>query len=71
MMLYHSEADEELEDLEENLRCLIVGIPDVTTDKVPRRYQRHTTGISEQFSRLLYRVAQAIACYHEQYQGED
>ena len=46
MMLYSFEADEELEDLEENLQCLTVGIPDVTTGKVPRRYQCHTVGVS-------------------------
>ena len=62
-MVYHSEAKEELGDLEENLQHLTVGIPDVATDKVPKCYQRHTVGVSERFSRLLCRVAQAIACY--------
>ena len=71
MMLYRFEADEELGDLENNLQNFTVGIPDMTTDKVPRRYQRHTTGVSGQFSRLLRRVAQAIACYHEQHLDED
>ena len=64
-MLYRSEVDEELRDLEENLQHLTVGIPDMTTDEVPRHYQHHTTGVSEWFSRLLHRVAQDIACYHE------
>ena len=65
MMVYHSEAKEELRDLEENLQHLTVCIPDMTTDEIPRCYQRHTTGVSRQLSRLLHRVAQAIACYHE------
>ena len=46
MMLYCSKVDEELGDLEENLQCLNMGIPDVTTNKVPRSYQRHTTCVS-------------------------
>ena len=66
MMVYHSEAKEELGDLEENLQHLIVGIPDVAIDMVPRCYQHHTVGVSEQFAKLLRRVAQAIACYDAQ-----
>ena len=68
MMLYHSEADEELRDLKENLQHLTVGIPDMTTDDIPRHYQCHTTCVSGWFSRLLRRVAQAIACYHEHHE---
>ena len=71
MMLYRSEVDEELRDIEENLQCLTMGIPDVTTTEVPRRHQHHTAGVSRWFSRLLHRGAQAIACYHEQHQDED
>ena len=68
MMLYRSEADEELGDLEENLQHLTVGISDMTTDDVPRCYLCHTVGVSGRFSRLLRRVAQAIACYHEHHE---
>ena len=63
MMVYHFEVEEELGDVEENLQHLTVGIPDVAIDKVPRCYQCHTIGVSEWFSRLLHRLAQAIACY--------
>ena len=66
MMVYHSEAEEELGDVEEKLQCLTMGIPDVATDRVPRHYQWHTMGVSEWFSSLLHRVAQAIACYDAQ-----
>ena len=65
MMVYHSEAEEELGDIEENLQHLTVDILDMTTDEVPRNYRCHRTDVSEWFSRLLCRVAQAIACYHE------
>ena len=71
MVIYCTKEDEDIDEMEENLQCLTMGIPDVTTDKVPRRYQRHTTGISGRFSRLLRRVAQTITCYHEQHQDED
>ena len=66
MMVYHSKAEEDLGDVEENLQCFTVGIPDIATDRVPRCYQHHTMGVSEWFSRLLHRVAQAIACYDAQ-----
>ena len=66
MMVYHFEAKEELGDVEENLQHLTVGISDVATDRVPRHYQRHTVGVSKWFSRLLFKVSQAIACYDAQ-----
>ena len=65
MMVYCSKAKEELKYLEKNLQHLNVGIPNITTDEVPRRYRRHTTGVSGRFSRLLHRVVQGISCYHE------
>ena len=66
MMVYRSEDEEELGDVEENLQHLTVGIPDVATDRVRMHYQCHTVGVSERFSRLLRRVAQAISCYDAQ-----
>ena len=59
-MLYRSKADEEIRYIEEKLEFLTLGIPDMTTDEVPRRYQRHTAGVSGRFSRVVHRVAQAI-----------
>ena len=56
-MLYHSETDEELRYLDENLQCLTMGIPDMTTDEVPRCYERHTIGVSRRFLGILHRVA--------------
>ena len=67
-MVYRSKVDEELRDIEENLEHLTMGIPDMTTDEVPRHYQCHTIGVFGQFSRLLCRVAQAIACFHEHHE---
>ena len=68
MMVYQFKFDDKIEDLKENLQRLTVGIPDMTTDEVPRCYQRHTVGVFGWFSRLLHRVAQAITCYHEHHQ---
>ena len=60
MMVYHSKAEDDIGDMEENLQHLTMGIPDVATDRVPRRYQSHTVGVFERFSRLLHRMYQAI-----------
>ena len=68
MIIYHSKVDKELGYLKESLQCLTIGIPDMTIDDLPRRYQHHTAGVSKQFSKLLRRVAQDIACYHEQHE---
>ena len=57
MMVYHSKVEEELGYVEENLQHLVMGILDVATNKVPRRYQRHTMGDFERVSRILHRVA--------------
>ena len=46
IMVYHSKSEEDLGDLKDNLQHLTVGIPNMTTDEVPRRYQLHTTGVS-------------------------
>ena len=70
MMVYRSEAEQELVDVEENVQHLTVGIPDVATYKVPRHYQCHIMGISEWFVRLLHRVAHAIACYDAQQEDQ-
>ena len=66
MMVYRSEVEEELGYVEENLQHLTMGIPNVATDRVPGHYQHHTIGVFERFSRLVHRVAQAIACYDTQ-----
>ena len=68
MMVYHSEAEEELGDIEENLQQLAVDIPNMTTYEVPRHYQCHTTGVSRRFSRILRRVSQDIAYYYEHHE---
>ena len=65
MVVHHSKEDEDLRDIEENLQCLTVGIPDVSTYDLPRRYHHHTVRVSGQFARLLHRAAQAVMCYHE------
>ena len=57
MVAYRSEVDDELGDLEENLQRLTVGIPDVTTDDLPRHYQCHTDGVSRRF---LYAITSSV-----------
>ena len=58
-------GDDELMELEENLDRMTMDILDAAIDDLPRRFQRHTAGVSVRFSHLLRRVARAIVCYHE------
>jgi len=53
------------EAVEQNLEGLTTDIPDMAIREIPRRYQRHTVGMSESISRLLRRVAQEFVCYRE------
>jgi hypothetical protein len=48
---------EDYEAVEQNLEGLTTDIPDMPLGEVPRRYQRHTVGVSESVGRLLHRVA--------------
>ena len=65
MVVHRSKEDEELGDLGETLQRLTIGIPNVTTNDLPRRYQCHIVGVSGRFAKILCRVAQDITCYHE------
>ena len=58
-------GDDELTEVEKNLDLLTLDILDAAIDDLPRRFQRHTTGVSSHFIHLLRRVARAIMCYHE------
>ena len=53
------------EVVEQNLEGLTADILDITIGEIPRRYQRHTMGVSESISRLLRRVARVVVCYCE------
>jgi hypothetical protein len=57
----------DFETIEQNLEGLTMNIPDASIDNIMRHYQRHTMGVSASISRLLRRVAWAIACYGEQH----
>jgi hypothetical protein len=56
---------EDYEAVEKNLEGLTVDISDITIGEIPRRYQRHTVGVSESINRLLRRVARVVVCYRE------
>jgi hypothetical protein len=58
---------EDYEAVEQNLEGLTADVPDIAIGEIPRRYQRHTVGVSESLSRLLRRVARAVVCYHERH----
>ena len=64
-MIWCTELDEDLEDSEEKIQCLTMGIPDISIDDLPRWYQHHTVRVLSYFERILHRVARAMMCYHE------
>ena len=51
--------------LQDQIEGLTLGIPDVRTDELPLMLQRHTTGVSHRWTRLLCMIAQVVTCYHE------
>jgi hypothetical protein len=53
------------EAMEQTLEGLTAYIPNMSIEEVPRRYQRHTVGVSGSLSQLLHRVARAVVCYCE------
>jgi hypothetical protein len=53
--------------VEQNLEGLIVDIPDMPLEEVPRRDQRHTVGVSGSMSRFLHRVVRTDMFYHERH----
>ena len=57
----------ELDEMEENLQCLTMGIQDISIDDLPRHYQCKNTRVSGHFGRLVHRVARAVMCFHENY----
>jgi hypothetical protein len=58
---------DEYKEMEHNLEGLMVGIPEMSIEEVPRHFQHHIVGVSGSLSRLLHRVAWAIVFYHERH----
>ena len=54
------EAEEELQEIEENIHGSTEGVPDISIDDLPRHYQRHAIGVLGHFGRLLCRVAHVV-----------
>ena len=54
---------ETLEVLQDQIEDLTLCIQDVRTDDLPLRLQRHTTGVSSRWTRLLRMIARAVTCY--------
>ena len=51
--------------LQDQIEGLTLGIQDVRTDELPLRLQRHTTGVSSRWTRLLRMITQAVNCYRQ------
>ena len=56
-----------LSALQDQVEGLTLGIPDVRTDELPLRLQRHTTGVPSRWTRILRMIAQAVTCCHQHY----
>ena len=56
---------ETLSALQDQVKGLTLGIPDVRTDEIPLRLQQHTTGVPSRWNRLLCMISQAVNCYHQ------
>ena len=54
-----------LSALQDQVESLTLGIPDVRTDELPLRLQRHTTNVLIRWTRLLRMIAHAVTCYHQ------
>lgn len=62
----YQEGSDNEEDITRNLKGLTDGISEYARiGDMPRRYQRHTVGVSNRILQLLSRVARAISCYHD------
>jgi len=64
-ILHDLDVAETLSALQDQIEGLTLGIPDVRTDELPLRLQRHTTGLSNRWTRLLRMIVQAVTCYHQ------
>ena len=58
-------GDDKMIKIENNLSRLTLDVLDSTMDDLPRRYQRHTMGVSEYFKHFLCRLERGVMCYHE------
>ena len=66
-ILRNLDVAETLSALQDQVEGLILGIPDVRTDELPLRLQRHTTSVTSRWTRLLRMIAQAVTCYHQRH----
>jgi len=64
-ILRNLDVAETLSALQDHVEGPTLGIPDVRTDELPLRLQRHTTGVPSRWTRLLHMIAQAVTCYHQ------
>ena len=56
---------ETLAVLQDQIKGLTLGIPDVRTDELPLRLQRHTIGMLSRWTRLLRMIEHAVTSYHK------
>ena len=62
--------DTDLDEVEESLTQLTIGIPLTRDDDIPIRMRRHASGGGSRFVRLFRKVARAVVCYSEHHHDD-
>ena len=64
------EYDTDLDEVEESLTQLTIGVPLTRDDDIPIRMRRHASGGGSRFARLFRKVARAVVCYSEHHHDD-
>ena len=62
--------DTDLDEVEESLTQLTIGIPLTRDDDIPIRMRCHASGGGSRFVRLFRKVARAVVCYSEHHHDD-
>ena len=62
--------DTNLDEVEESLTQLTIGVPLTRDDDIPIRMRRHASGGGSLFARLFRKVARAVVCYSEHHHDD-
>ena len=62
--------DTNLDEVEESLTQLTIGVPLTRDDDIPICMRRHASGGESRFARLFRKVARAVVCYSEHHHDD-
>ena len=66
-ILHDHDVAETISSFQDQVEGITLGIPNVRTDELPLRLQRHSTGVPSQWTTLLRMITHAVTCYHQHY----